>query len=148
MKYSVRFRHQNIFILVVSLLLTHTSAHTAELVLQSLSNVDNEQIHNAHEGNSFKLIKIDQGCKIETHFYLSNQNQLSHYIFIQKDLLEVARETFRYHYQKGFEGSIGHVTDIYLDSKIRLDTQDPDVKKDFHRYKALFPNKDLKLCDH
>ncbi|NHB58033.1 hypothetical protein G9F32_08360 [Acinetobacter sp. 194] len=124
------------------------SVYSAEVVLQSVSNIDNDEIHNAHDGNSFKLIKLDQGCKIESHFYLSDQNQLSHYTFMKKDLLKVTRKTFRYHYEKDFEGSLGHVTDIYLASSTNLNIHDPDVKKDFNRYKALFPNQYLKHCEH
>jgi hypothetical protein len=130
------------------ILLFCSSAYSAEVVLQSVSNIDNEEIHNAHDGNSFKLIKLDRGCKIEAHFYLSDQNQLSHYIFLKKDLQKVSRETFRYRYEKDFEGSLGHVTDTYLDSNINLNILDPDVKKDFNLYKALFPNQYLKLCEH
>lgn len=147
MVHAVKRNSHYSFILMLSLLLMHTSAHTAELVLQSIDNLDNDEFH-TDEGNYFKLIKLDQGCKIETHFYLSNQNQLSHYLFIQKDLLEVTRETFRYHYEKDFEGSLDHVTDVYFDSKINLNIHDPDVRKDFNRYKALFPNKALTFCEH
>ena len=127
------------------ILLCCSAVYSAELVLQSIDNLDNDQFH-TDEGNSFKLIKLDQGCKIEARFFISYENTLYQYFF-QNRLDKANQKTYRYHYQKDHELSLLHVTDVYQHASTILDIHAPDVKKDFHRYKALFPNKDLKLCD-
>ncbi len=123
-----------------------TIAQSSEVILQSIDNLENDEFH-SDEGNDFKLIKLDQGCKIEARFFISYANTLYQYFF-QNDLIKATQKTYRYQYQKDFEGSLGHVTDVYQHSSAILDIRDPDVKKDFIRYKALFPNHDLKLCEH
>lgn len=40
-----------------------------------------------------------------------------------------------------------HVTDVYQYASAKLDIQDNEVKQDFNQFKALFPSKDLKLCE-
>lgn len=121
-----------------------TIAQSSEVVLQSIDNLDNDEFH-SDEGNSFELIKLDQGCKIEVRFFISYENTLYQYFF-QNDLIKATQKTHRYHYQKDYELSLLHVTDVYQHSSAILDIHKPEVKKDFNRYKALFPNQYLKLC--
>ena len=45
-----------------------TLTHSSEVVLQSIDNLDNDEFH-SDEGNYVKLIKLDQGCKIEARFF-------------------------------------------------------------------------------
>ncbi|NHC02942.1 hypothetical protein G9F31_04040 [Acinetobacter sp. 187] len=120
-------------------------AQSSEVVLQSVDNLENDEFH-SDEGNSFELIKIDQGCKIEVRFFMSYENRLYQYFF-KNQLVKATEKTYRYHYQKDFEGSLGHVTDVYQHASAIFDIRDPNVKKDFIRYKALFPNQYLKRCE-
>lgn len=122
-----------------------TLTHSSEVVLQSIDNLDNDEFH-SDEGNYVKLIKLDQGCKIEARFFISYGNTLYQYFF-QNDLIKATQKTYRYHYQKDHEFSLLHVTDIYQHSSAIFDIRDPDVKKDFIRYKALFPNQYLNSCE-
>lgn len=122
-----------------------TIAQSSEVVLQSIDNLDNDEFH-SDEGNSFELIKLDQGCKIEVRFFISYENTLYQYFF-RNDLIKATQKTYRYHYQKDHELSLLHVTDVYQHASAILDIHDPNVKKDFKRYKALFPNQYLKRCE-
>lgn len=146
MKYLSHFQHQKILFLVLSLFQFQTSAHAAEVVLQSIVNLDNDDIH-TDEGNLFKLIKLDQGCKIEARIFISYENTQSEYYFQNKELNKASVKTYRYHYQKDNELSLMHVTDVYQYASAKLDIQDNEVKQDFNQFKALFPSKDLKLCE-
>ena len=146
MVHAVKRNSHYSFILMLSLLLMHTSAHTAELVLQSIDNLDNDEFH-TDEGNYFKLIKLDQGCKIEARFFISYENTLYQYFF-QNRLDKANQKTYRYHYQKDHELSLLHVTDVYQHSSAQYNIDDAKVKKDFNRYRALFPNKALTFCEH
>lgn len=53
---------------------------------------------------------------------------------------------FKYHYKKGEEGSLLHVTDIDLSASLELKLDDPQVQQDFKNYKALFPTIYLNRC--
>lgn len=149
MKYSVKFRYQHTFVLMLSLLLIHTTAHTSEVTLASISNLDDDEFR-SDEGNYFKLIKRNTHCKIEAHFFVSFENTLYSYVFNRTGLISGKEKTFRYNYQKDHEGSLIHVTDVYQYSSARYDLKDPvisaEIKKDFMRYKALFPQALLSQC--
>ena len=134
------------FSTAVFILFFCSSVSSAEIVLQSIDHLDNDEFH-TDEGNYFKLIKLDQGCKIEARFFVSYENTMYQYYF-QNQLNKATEKTYRYHYQKDHELSLLHVTDVYQYSSAKLNIHDPDVKKDFIRYKALFPNRYLKLCRH
>lgn len=54
--------------------------YAAEKTLQSIENLDDDELR-TDEGNEFKLIQLNTGCKIEARFFLSYQNILSSYIF-------------------------------------------------------------------
>lgn len=146
MKYSVEFRSHYTLVLIFSLLLTQTSAHTADVTLASIAYLDRDEFR-TDEGNEFRLIKLGHGCKLEARFFVSFENTLYSYIFKQSNLISGTEKTFRYHYDKDHEGSLLHVTDIYQHSSAQYNIDDVGVKKDFNRYKALFSNKNLKLCD-
>lgn len=120
-----------------------------EVTLASISNLDHEEFR-SDEGNEFRLIKLNQGCKIEARFYVSFENTLYSYVFNQTGLISGTEKKFRYQYQKDHEGSLLHVTDVYQYSSARYDLSDPvrsaEIKKDFIRYKALFSQASLSQC--
>lgn len=77
------------------------------------------------------------------------QNILYRFTFTQDHLIAATVQTFKYHYIKDHEGSLGHVTDQYQDSSARYDLNDlahADIKKDFIRYKALFSTEASSKC--
>lgn len=120
--------------------------YAAEKTLQSIENLDDDELR-TDEGNEFKLIQLNTGCKIEARFFLSYQNILSSYIFQNHALKSATERVFRYQYEKDHEGSLMHVTHVYQYSSAHLNIQDAQVKKDFMRYKALFPTHYLTLCN-
>lgn len=144
MKYSVDLKYRNILFLTLSLGLIHITAHASEITLASIAHLDDDE-YRTDEGNEFRLMKIDQGCKLEARFFVSFENTLYSYIFKQSRLISGSEKTFRYDYDN--EGSLLHVNDVYQHSSAQYNINDVEVKKDFNLYKALFPNKDLKLCD-
>ncbi|MCX5468330.1 hypothetical protein [Acinetobacter nematophilus] len=114
-------------------------------VLQSIQNLD-EAGFRSSEGNYFKLIKLDQGCRIEARYYLEMENQLFSYKFIDQRLLHASRKTFRYHYKEGQEGSLMAVTGVYQYSSETYGLPDLKVQNEFRKHQALFPTHDLKQC--
>ena len=132
-------------ILAMSLMLFNIHTFSAEKILQSIDNIEE---YRAHEGNNFQLIQTNHGCRIDAHFYLSNQNHLYHYFFNHNNqqLRKATVQIFKYHYQKGKEGSLLHVTDTYQDSNTVLNLDDPQVQQDFKNYKALFSTNALSQC--
>lgn len=134
-----------ICIFLISLILFNAQTFAQEKILQSFENIEE---YPAHEGNSFTLIQLAQGCRIDAHFYLSNQNHLYHYFFKNNNqqLSKAALQTFKYHYKKGEEGSLMHVTDVYLDSNTVLKLDDPQVQQDFKSYKDLVSKNVLNQC--
>ena len=140
----LKFNHS--LILFFSLFFTclaHSEPH--ETTIASISNLDDEEFR-SDEGNYFKLIKTNIGCKLEAHFFVSFENILYTYLFNRTGLISGAEKTFRYHYQKDYEGSLLHVTDVYQYSSARYDINQPDVKKNFTRYKALFSKPSIEQC--
>lgn len=115
----------------------------SEKVLQSLSNVEE---YNTHDGNTFKLIKIEQGCRIEAHFFLSFEQKIYNYYFNTQTLYKATEKTLRYEYKKDLEGSLEAVTKIYPYSSAIYLLTDVEMRQDFNEYKALFPKAQLKKC--
>ena len=120
-----------------------TTVNATEKVLQSLENL--EEYH-SHEGNSFKLIKIEQGCRIEAFFFLSFEQKIYNYYFNTQTLYKATEKTMRFEYKKDLEGSIDAITKIYPHSSAVYQLTDQIMRQDFKEYKALFPTKYLKLC--
>lgn len=120
-----------------------TTVNAAEQILQSLSNVEE---YNTHEGNTFKLIKIEQGCRIEAHFFLSFEQKIYNYYFNTQTLYKATEKTLRYEYKKDLEGSLEAVTKIYPYSSAVYSLKDSEMQQDFNEYKALFPRTQLKKC--
>ena len=77
-----------------------TNVFASEKVLQSLSNVEE---YNTHDGNTFKLIKIEQGCRIEAHFILSFEQKIYNYYFNTQTLYKATEKTLRYEYKKSVQ---------------------------------------------
>ncbi|WP_089605855.1 hypothetical protein [Acinetobacter piscicola] len=132
-----------IFILAISLTIFNTQISAKETLLQSIENIEE---YSSHDGNYFKLVQLDQGCRIDARFYLSNQNHLYHYFFTYGKLYKASHKIFKYHYKKGEKGSLLHVTDIYQDASHVLKLDDSQVQQDFKNYKALFPSTYLNRC--
>lgn len=120
-----------------------TNVFASEKVLQSLSNVEE---YNTHDGNTFKLIKIEQGCRIEAHFFLSFEQKIYNYYFNTQTLYKATEKTLRYKYKKDLEGSLEAVTKIYPYSSAIYLLTDVEMRQDFNEYKALFPKAQLKKC--
>lgn len=120
-----------------------TNVFASEKVLQSLSNVEE---YNTHDGNTFKLIKIEQGCRIEAHFFLSFEQKIYNYYFNTQTLYKATEKTLRYEYKKDLEGSLEAVTKIYPYSSAIYLLTDVEMRQDFNEYKALFPKAQLKKC--
>ena len=120
-----------------------TNVFASEKVLQSLSNVEE---YNTHDGNTFKLIKIEQGCRIEAHFFLSIEQKIYNYYFNTQTLYKATEKTLRYKYKKDLEGSLEAVTKIYPYSSAIYLLTDVEMRQDFNEYKALFPKAQLKKC--
>ena len=120
-----------------------------EVTLASIANLDHDEFR-TDEGNEFRLIQLNQGCKIEARFYVSFENTLYSYIFNQSHLISGTEKKFRCHYQKDHEGSLLQVADVYQYSSARYDLNDPvksvEIKKDFMHYKALFSQAVLSQC--
>lgn len=136
------FKHLILLFFIINFS-TAQAKDNAELVLQSLANV--EQYH-SDEGNQFVLSKNKHGCKIEARFYLSNHQILTSYIFNQKGIVSAAERTYQYKYEKGEEGSLAHVSDIYLSGTVYLDPADPETQQELNDFKALFPSTEIKKC--
>lgn len=136
----------HITLCVLALLTISPIGFSKEITLGSISNLDHEAFRSS-EGNAFRLIKLNRGCKIEAQFYLSFENTLYSYVFNRNEFISGTEQTFRYRYQKDYEGSLPYVTDVYQYSSERYDLNDPirrvEIKKDFMRYKALFPQASL-----
>lgn len=132
-------------LLALSLVLCSFPIFAKEKVLQSIDNLDNEEVH-TDEGNYFKLIRIDQGCRIEAGFYLSYKHEIYNYYFNTQTIYKATRKTFKYHYRKDEEGSLGAVTGIYQDSSEVYALSNPDMLKRYQYFKSLFPNTSLKQC--
>jgi len=130
-------------LLIILLSCFTTPLYAAETVLQSLENL--EEYH-SHEGNSFKLIKIEQGCRIEAFFFLSFEQKIYNYYFNTQTLYKATQKTLRFEYKKDQEGSLDAITKIYPYSSAVYSLTDPKMRKDFNEYKALFPTKYLNLC--
>lgn len=122
------------------------STYASEVTLQSIDNLDAQEFR-SDEGNYFKLIKLSKGCKIEARFYVSFQNILSSCTFHKNTLKSATEKVYRYHYEKDHEGSLMHLTDIYQYSSAYLNIHAPEIKKDFKKYKALFPTHVIALCN-
>ncbi|RZG78116.1 hypothetical protein EXE09_00690 [Acinetobacter sp. WCHAc060025] len=122
-----------------------TNVFASEKVLQSIDNLDNEDVH-TDEGNYFKLIRIEQGCRIEAKLYLSNQQHIYNYYFNNQTLYKATRKTFQYRYKKGEEGSLGAVTGIYQSSSEVYPLTDAEMLKRYKYFKSLFPSTYLKQC--
>ncbi|AXY61272.1 hypothetical protein [Acinetobacter sp. WCHAc010052] len=120
-----------------------TTVSAAEKILQSLSNLEEYQ---THEGNTFKLIKIEQGCRIEAHFFLSFEQKIYNYYFNTQTLYKATEKTLRYEYKKDLEGSLDAVTKIHPYSSAIYPLTDVEMRQDFNEYKALFPKAQLKKC--
>lgn len=131
-------------LLIIGLIVFNTQTFAKENILQSVENIEE---YSSHDGNCFKLVQLDRGCRIDARFYLSNQNHLYHYFFIYGKLYKASHKIFKYHYKKGEEGSLLHVTNIYQDASHVLKLEDPQVQQDFKNYKALFPTTDLNRCN-
>ena len=121
----------------------YTTTYATEKVLQSLENL--EEYH-THEGNSFKLIKIEQGCRIEAFFFLSFEQKIYNYYFNTQILYKATEKTLRFEYKKDQEGSLDAITKIYPYSSAVYPLTDPKMRQDFNEYKSLFPTKYLKQC--
>ncbi len=132
-------------ILISCIAVTPTTIYAAEKVLQSIDNLDNEEVH-TDEGNYFKLIRIEQGCRIEAKFYLSNQQHIYNYYFNNQTLYKATRKTFQYRYKTGEEGSLAAVTGIYQSSSKVYSLTDTEMLKRYKYFKSLFPNIYLKQC--
>lgn len=128
---------------ILSLLMYSIELHAQEKILQSVENIEEYQ---SHEGNSFKLIKIEQGCRIEAFFFLSFEQKIYNYYFNTQTLYKATEKTMRFEYKKDQEGSLDAITKIYPYSSVVYPLTDPEMRKDFNEYKALFPTKYLKQC--
>ena len=132
-----------IYLLIITLTSFNSKVFAIEKILQSLSNVEEYQ---THEGNTFKLIKIEQGCRIEAHFFLSFEQKIYNYYFNTQTLYKATEKTLRYEYKKDLEGSLDAVTKIYPASSVIYPLTDVEMHQDFNEYKALFPKAQLKKC--
>ena len=130
-------------ILLSCFMVIPTNVSAGEKLLQSLEKL--EEYH-SHEGNSFKLIKIEQGCRIEAFFFLSFEQKIYNYYFNTQTLYKATEKTMRFEYKKDLEGSIDAITKIYPHSSAVYQLTDQTMRQDFKEYKALFPTKYLKLC--
>ena len=130
-------------ILTIGLTYFSTQTFAKENLLHPVENIEE---YSSHDGNYFKLIQLDQGCRIDARFYLSNQNHLYHYFFSYGKLYKATHKIFKYHYKKGEEGSLLHVINIDLSTSLVLKLDDPQVQQDFKNYKALFPTIYLNRC--
>lgn len=125
--------------------------YAKDYVLQSINNLDKAEFRSS-EGNEFKLIKLNRGCRIEARYYLEMENRVFNYIFLhqppmKQKLLYATQKTFRYHYKDGEEGSLAAVTDVYQHSSEVYKVSDLDVQNEFKKYTALFPITYLKQCN-
>ena len=128
---------------LLSLLTCSIELRAQDKLLQSVENI--EEYH-THEGNSFKLIKIEQGCRIEAFFFLSFEQKIYNYYFNTQTLYKATEQTLRFEYKKDMEGSVDGITKIYPYSSAVYPLTDPEMQKDFKEYKALFPTAELKKC--
>jgi len=129
----------------------YSPAYAKAYVLQSINNLDEAEFRSS-EGNEFKLIKLNRGCRIEARYYLEMENRVFNYTFLhqppmKQKLLHATQKTFRYHYKDGEEGSLAAVTDVYQHSSEVYKVSDLDVQNEFKKYTALFPIAYLKQCN-
>lgn len=117
--------------------------HATELVLQSVENVEE---YKNHEGNYFKLIKIEQGCRIEVGFYNLLNQEFKIYIFKNNELISAKSKTYNYLYEKDYELSLDHVTDVIHYSTEYYNVKNNLVEQSLKEYKALFPTAYLNQC--
>jgi len=129
----------------------YSPVYAKAYVLQSMNNVD-EAGFRSSEGNEFKLIKLNRGCRIQARYYLEMENRVFNYTFLhqpsmKQKLLHATQKTFRYHYKNGEEGSLAAVTDIYQHSSEVYKVSDLEVQNEFKKYSALFPTTYLRQCN-
>lgn len=129
----------------------YSPVYAKAYVLQSMNNVDEAEFRSS-EGNEFKLIKLNRGCRIQARYYLEMENRVFNYTFLhqpsmKQKLLHATQKTFRYHYKNGEEGSLAAVTDIYQHSSEVYKVSDLEVQNEFKKYSALFPITYLKQCN-
>lgn len=116
--------------------------YAKDYVLQSINNLDEAEFRSS-EGNEFKLIKLNRGCRIEARYYLEMENRVFNYIFLhqpplKQKLLYATQKTFRYHYKDGEEGSLAAVTDVYQHSSEVYKVSDLDVQNEFKNIPLYF----------
>ncbi|ATZ65282.1 hypothetical protein [Acinetobacter bereziniae] len=138
-------KSSSLILLMSCFILSAYSAHAKDLVLQSIQNLDEAEFRSS-EGNYFRLIQLNRGCRIEARYYLEMENLLFSYKFIDQKLLHASRKTFRYHYKEGQEGSLMAVTGVYQHSSETYKLDDLKVQSEFKKYQALFPTRYLKQC--
>ena len=129
----------------------YSPVYAKAYVLQSINNLDEAEFRSS-EGNEFKLIKLNRGCRIQARYYLEMENRVFNYTFLhqppmKQKLLHATQKTFRYHYKEGEEGSLAAVTDVYQHSCEVYKVSDLDVQNEFKKYTALFPIAYLKQCN-
>ncbi|MFW2095118.1 hypothetical protein ACG9ZL_02615 [Acinetobacter sp. ULE_I057] len=129
----------------------YSPVYAKAYVLQSMNNMDEAEFRSS-EGNEFKLIKLNRGCRIQARYYLEMENRVFNYTFLhqpsmKQKLLHATQKTFRYHYKNGEEGSLAAVTDIYQHSSEVYKVSDLEVQNEFKKYSALFPITYLNQCN-
>ena len=119
----------------------------AEKVLQSLVNLDEFQ---TTEGNQIKLIRLNQGCRIEATFYgetgRNKENYLFSFIQNQPRLHYAAR--YEYHYSDGGLTNLSenHGKFSTTSKRVELDPLALTTKKALKVYLKLFPMTHLQRC--
>lgn len=74
-------------LLIIGLIVFNTQTFAKENILQSVENIEE---YSSHDGNYFKLVQLDRGCRIDARFYLSNQNHLYHYYLFMESCIKQA----------------------------------------------------------
>lgn len=118
--------------------------NTHPIVLQSVHNL--EQFKTT-EGNSIKLIKLNNGCQFEAIFYGEIGKTVEYYTFRGNQLLTARILEYSYSF-----GGLTNLTDNHgkfdtiLDSSASYETHLPATQNMFQTYRSLFPTAILQQC--
>lgn len=136
------FSSRNLRLSLLSLSLCSLFTH-ADTTLQSIENVEQYEIT---EGNTFRLAKGKQGCKIEAIFFGELGRVKENYIFKQQSLLYAAR--YEYHYSDGGLTNLSENQGKFStqQERIELNPKAAATLSDFREYLSLFSRTELKKC--
>lgn len=115
----------------------------ADTTLQTFENIEQ---YPATEGNSLRLAKLKQGCKIEAQFYGELGRVKENYLFQQRQLNYAARYEYTY-----ADGGLSNLSDNQgkfktQQKRIELDPEAAKTRADFQEYLSLFSRNALKKC--